>query len=201
MKKSCSLLLFVLLVSGCMNFNHVDIPEVKNKKPRTKPTIGIKVGDFKQYCDGDIDTKDIVSNEKMGLNCLAGLLNPWKEGKLIKGYQPIGKFKKIPDYTLVLNGAINKDSSTALNIASTLTLFIIPSYATASFDLSFILINNKNKEEFRANLKTSFTTWVNIIFLPVFPLFWIRMDNRINDRAMFLYHQFKEQGAFYTQDT
>ena len=190
------LLVTMFLLAGCMNFNHVDIPEVHNKEPKTIPTIGIKVGDFKQYCDGEIDTRNIISNEQMGLNCLAGMLAPWKNGELIKEYQPIEKYKKIPDYTLVLNGFINEDSSTTLNIVSALTLFIIPSYITASFDLSFVLINNTTKEEYKNNLKTSFTTWKDLVFLPLFPLFWIRMDNRITDKSMYMYHLLNEQGAF-----
>jgi hypothetical protein len=196
MRTICILLVTIFLISGCMNFNHVDIPEVHNKEPKTKPAIGIKVGDFKQYCDGEIDTRDIISNEKMGLNCLAGILNPWENGKLIKEFQAVGKYKKLPDYTLMLNGSIDEDSSTTLNIVSALTLFIIPSYTTASFDLSFVLINNSTKEEFKKNLKTSFTVWKDLIFLPVFPFFWIRMDNRITDKSMFMYHQFNEEGAF-----
>ncbi len=195
--KSLSLFFISLfLITGCMNFNHVDIPEVQINEPTIKPTIGIKVADFKQYYDGKIDYENVVSNEKMGLNCLAGVLNPWKAEKLIKNYKAIEKYKKLPDYTLVLNGHINAGSSIALNILSPLTLFIIPSYKTASFNLSFVLINNNTQEEFIENLNTSFTTWVDLIFLPVFPLFWIRMDNRITDRSMFIYHLFKEKGAF-----
>ena len=189
-------LVSLFLLSGCMNFNHVNIPEVQNKKPKTKPTIGIKVGDFKQYCDGKLDTRNIISNEKMGLNCLAGILTPWKDGKLIKEYQPIEKYKNVPDYTLILNGSINEDSSTTLNIVSALTLFIIPSYTTASFNLSIVLINNETKKELKKSLKTSFTTWKDLIFLPVFPLFWIRMDNGLTARSMYLYHLLREQGAF-----
>jgi hypothetical protein len=93
-------------------------------------------------------------------------------------------------------GSVNEDSSTALNIVSALTIFIIPSYVTASFDLSLVLTDNRTKEEYRENLKTSFTTWKDLIFLPVFPLFWIRMDNGLTARSMYLYHLLREQGAF-----
>ncbi|HJO93945.1 MAG TPA: hypothetical protein QF753_11130 [Victivallales bacterium] len=182
-----------------MNFNKNTIPQVQNKVPITKPDIAVKVGDFKQYYNGKIDTRGIISNKKMGENCIKGLLDPWMQDKFINNFMSEKQYKKTADYTLVLNGKLHEKSSPTLNIISILTLFIVPSYVKTEFDLSLELTDNKTKQVYKQPFKASFTVWKDLIFLPLFPVFWIRMDNRRFDKSMYLYHNFIKQGTFNTQ--
>ena len=196
MKKLLLTVFTALLLSGCMNFNKFDIPDVTIDVPKSKPIIGLVVGNFKQYDNGSPISSKIISNKDMGMNCMRGLLDPWKKNELIGDFAPLEKLKKNPDYILTINGTIDENSSNALNIISLLTVFIVPAYQDVDFKLSFVLTDNKNGKDFEGNFDNAFTIWKNLIFLPVCPLFWVRMDRRIYKRSMFLYSKFAKQGAF-----
>lgn len=189
-------LLLVSLLSSCMCFDRSNLPEITNKQPEKKPSIAMEVGNFKQYYNSKIDDRGIISNKKMGLNCLTGILEPWKNSKLISNYKKLSDYKKIPNYTMTINGSIYQEASPTLNIFSAVTIFIIPSYNTTTFDLILELKNNNTGQTYTSRLYSSFTIWKELIFLPLFPLFWSDMDYGRMKKSMFLYNEFKKQDAF-----
>jgi len=179
-----------------MCFEHTTLPEIKNSPPKEKFSIEMQVGDFKQYYNNKIDKRGIISDKDMGYNCLVGIVEPWKNSKLISSYEKETDKKAHQAYTLNVDGKITQIASPTLNIFSVITLFIIPSYNTTTFDLKMKLKDNATGKIFNATLYSSFTIWKELIFLPLFPLFLSDMDEGRLSKSMHLYHEFKKQGAF-----
>ena len=191
------ILTFFLSLSGCMTFNNGELPETKTPPPPThKPIIEMKVGKVQQKLNGEGASRGIISNKSLGNSIFNVMLGTWKNKGLIEDYDNIGDLSEKPDYTLTLNGFRNEDMSWFGGILCGLTFFIIPTSGTLEFDMNFILIDNHTGEEYKCDLKNSMTTWMNIVFLPVFFLAPIGNHNMWVDTAMYAYNDFYKQGAF-----
>ncbi len=120
----------------------------------------------------------------------------WKNKDIIADYDFAGELKKLPDYTLTVSGERNEDSSIIGAVLCGLTLMLIPSSSTLTYDLNLEFVNNHTQKHFTVKAKNGVTTWMQILLLPALPVSWIGANNMINDVADYTYDELRKQGAF-----
>ena len=124
------------------------------------------------------------------------MLKRWKSQDLIADYGVSGKINKSPEYTMTINGIRNEDGSIAGSIFTGLTLYLIPSSQTLTYDLDVDFVNNKAKKRYNSKVKNALTNWQQILLLPATPFFWVGSSNMMSDMGDYLYEDLRKQGAF-----
>lgn len=146
--------------------------------------------------NGEGQNRGIMSGTSV-LNALNdSMMERWKRKDIISEYSKTGDLKKDPDYTLILSGVRNEDGSVLGSFLSGLTLLIIPTSTTLTYDMKIDFVNNHTKKHYEVKAKNAVTTWMQILLLPVFPFSWIGTNNMINDIADYSYIELEQQDAF-----
>lgn len=195
--KKLTLPLLLSALTGCVTINEelIRTPE-PTLATRHKPTIETKTGQLIQTLNGHGDNAGVLSGTTV-LDALAkGMMARWEDRELISDYGKPGKLDQAPDYTITLSGKRDEDSSIAGAILSGLSLMILPTSATLTYDIDVEMTNHKTKKTYITHVKNAVTTWMNILLFPALPLSWLGSHHAINDMADYTYNDFKAQGAF-----
>jgi len=196
MKKIILVLLAMVVLSGCMTFNEamlrkVDIPKQQNPEV----IVETKTGDLVQKFNGT-PKRGVMSGTTVLNAVVKSMMNRWKKKGLIAEFGVAGKLDKKPDFTLIVSGVRDEEGSMLGAVLCGITLYIIPTSSTLIYDLDVELVNNKTQQHYFVKVKNGATTWMEIIFLPLFPIFWIGGHNALVDMADYAYDELKQQGAF-----
>lgn len=199
MKKTFLILIFAgLILQGCMTVNRQMLGKVDVYPPAPKATalVEVKTGEFTQTLNGDKIDKDALPGNVV-LNALANsMMMRWKRNNIIAGYNYAGSLQTLPDYTIILSGASNKDSSSARNLLCGLTLMLIPASTTMTYDLNIELINNHSKKHYQVKAKNAVTRYTQLFLLPTLPFASTGNQEMLQDIADFTYDELRKQGAF-----
>lgn len=190
----CSIL---AMLSGCMTYNEEmlrKVPEVK--APARAAVIETKVGDFIQRLNREGTNAGPLSNTALANQVIKLIMDRWEDLGIVADYGKPGEIKGTPDYTLILSGARDEEGSIGLAVLSGLTLMLLPTSSTLTYDLNVELIDNKTSRHYEAKAKNAVTTVMEILFLPALPFSWIGGKHAVDDIADHLYHELHAQGAF-----
>jgi hypothetical protein len=187
----------ITMLTGCMTVNEGMLRKVNIVPPHKKgATIEIKTGELIQKLNGTGRNEGVFSGTTVLDAVGKSIMMRWKNKEIIADYGSSGDLKNNPDYTLTLSGIRNEDGSMAGAVLSGLTLMLLPSSSTLTYDLNFDFVNNHNKKHYSVKAKNATTTWMQILLLPALPFSWIGSNNMINDIADYSYYELSKQGAF-----
>lgn len=196
MKKIMLALVAMVMLSGCMTFNEamlrkVDIPRQQNPEA----IVETKTGDLVQNFNG-APKRGVMSGTTVLNAVVKSMMDRWKKKGLIADFGAAGKLDKKPDFTLIVSGVRDEEGSVLGAVLCGITLYIIPTSSTLVYDLDVELVNNKTQQHYFVKVKNGVTTWMEIIFLPFFAIFWVGSHNMLVDMADYSYDELKQQGAF-----
>jgi hypothetical protein len=160
-------------------------------------TVEIKTGELIQQFNGYGSNPLGISGTTV-LNAVAeSIMNRWKNKDIITDYVlSEEELNKKPDYTIILSGTRNEESSIVAAELCGLTLMIIPTVSTLTYDLNLEFINNHTHKHYFVKAKNATTTWIDIFLLPALPFFWIGAHEMLTDIADYSYDELQKQGAF-----
>jgi hypothetical protein len=187
----------VVGLTGCVTVNkemlrHSQLPS----SAAYRGVVEVKNGDLVQKLNNEGTNRGVLSGATLIDAVSTAILKRWKGNDLISDYGSPGSLEKEPDYTLSLSGVRNEDSSIAGAIFSGLTLMLIPTSATLTYDLNAEFINNRTHKKYIVPFKNGVTTYTQILLLPVLPFSWIGSSNMLADMSDYLYAELSKQGAF-----
>jgi len=192
-----TLLAMVVLLSGCVTLNESMLRKVDSiHAPQKAVIVETKMGELVQKLNGEGANRGVFSGNTVGNQVTKLIMNRWKDKDIISDYGPPGDLKSKPDYTFILSGSRNEDSSIAGAVFSGLTFMLLPSTTTLTFDLNAELIDNRTGQKYQAKAKNGVTSVMQILLLPALPFSWIGNKNAFDDIADHLYSEFYAQGAF-----
>jgi hypothetical protein len=189
--------LLLIALSGCVTVNEEMLRKVSISPPQKQAmTVEVKTGELIQKLNGEGQNRGVLSGTTV-LNAVAkSMMIRWKNKDIIADYGSAGELKKEPDYTIILSGVRNEDGSIAGAVLSGLTLMLLPSSSTLTYDLNVEFINNHTQKHYTVKAKNAVTTWMQILLLPALPFSWIGSNNMLNDIADYSYDELRKQGAF-----
>lgn len=200
LKISSALGALLIMLSGCMSINEEMLRKVDITPPSQQPlTVELKIGEFIQKLNGEGQNRGVLSGTTVLGAIGEAMMSRWQDKKAIADYAKTGELKRDPDYTVILSGTRNEDGSIAGAVLSGLSLLLIPTSATLTYDLSFELINNRNQKHYTVKAKNAVTTWMQILLFPALPFSLVGSNNMINDIADYSYNELRKQGAFNEQ--
>lgn len=190
-------LLSVSLLSGCVSINEEMLRKVEVTPPQNNlPIIEVKTGELVQKFNGKGDNRGVLSGTTV-LNAIGkSMMTRWQNQDLIDDYGFSGDLEQNPDYTLTLSGVRNEDGSIAGAVLTGISLFLIPTSSTLTYDLNIEVTNNHTQEKHAVKAKNAVTTWMQLLLFPAVPFSWIGSNNMINDIADYSYEELRKQGAF-----
>jgi hypothetical protein len=195
--KAVICILVLLSLSGCLTLNEGMLRKVDSiQVPQKSALVETKIGEFVQKLNGEGANRGVLANTTVGNSVVKMIMNRWERKGIVDDYGAPGDLKGKPDYTLVLSGSRNEDTSIAGAVFSGLTLMLLPSTTTLTFDLNAELIDNRTGQKYHATAKNGVTSVMQILLLPALPFSWIGTKNAFDDIADHLYSEFHEQGAF-----
>lgn len=195
--KELTVLSLLVVLSGCVTVNEEMLRKVSITPPQKQTmTVEVKTGELIQKLNGEGQNRGVLSGTTV-LNAVAkSMMMHWKNKDIIGDYGFSGELKKEPDYTITLSGVRNEDGSMAGAVLSGLTLMLLPSSSTLTYDLNLEFINNHTQKHYTVKAKNAVTTWMQILLLPALPFSWIGSNNMLNDIADYSYDELRKQGAF-----
>ncbi len=198
-KTTCRLVLLLplILLVGCVSVNEGMLRTVAIVPPQNKnKLIEIKSGELVQQLNGEGQNRGVLSGTTV-LNAIGkSMMARWKNKDIVADYGFAGDLKKDPDYTVTVSGIRNEDGSMIGAVLTGLTLMLIPSTATLTYDLNIEFVNNHTHKHYTVKAKNAVTTWMQILLMPALPFSWIGSNNMINDIADYSYEELRKQGAF-----
>jgi hypothetical protein len=199
MKKIFLILIFISSIfQGCMTINKQLLAGVDVYPPAQKASavIEVKAGEFIQTLNGDKINKDALPGSVVSNTLAKSIMMRWKQNNIIAGYYLAGSAQAQPDYTVIVSGASNKDVSTVRNILCGLTLMIIPTSTTLTYDLNIELINNHSQKHYQVKAKNAVTKYTQLFLLPALPFSSTGGREMLQDIADYTYEELRKQGAF-----
>lgn len=195
--KQLIIIVILVLLTGCITVNEEMLRKASISPPQNQSVIvEVKTGELIQKLNGEGQNRGVLSGKTV-LNAVAeSMMAHWKYEDLIEDYGSPGELEKEPDYTLTISGVRNEDGSIAGAVLSGLTLLIIPTSSTLTYDLDIDFVNNHTQKHYYVKAKNAVTTWMQILLLPAFPFAWIGANNSMNDIADYVYYDLNRQGAF-----
>jgi hypothetical protein len=195
--KQLMVLGLLVLLTGCVTVNEEMLRKVSVSPPQKQIMIvEVKTGELIQKLNGEGQNRGVLSGTTV-LNAVAkSMMMRWKNKDIIADYGFSGELKKEPDYTITLSGVRNEDGSIAGAVLSGLTLMLLPSSSTLTYDLNLEFINNHTQKHYTVKAKNAVTTWMQILLLPALPFSWIGSNNMLNDIADYSYDELCKQDAF-----
>jgi hypothetical protein len=196
MKRIILVLLAMVMLGGCMTYNEkmlrkVDIPKQQNPQV----IVEIRKGDFVETLNGN-PLRQGTSTRAVLNEVVDTMMNRWKDKGLIADFGPAEKWTKKPDFTLFISGARHEEGSEFLATLCGTTLGIIPASSKLIYELGVILANNKTQRLYLVKVKNGATMWMQIIFLPLFPISKKGIHEMMIDMADYAYDELRQQGAF-----
>jgi len=187
----------IVSLTGCMTVNEGMLRKVNVVPPQKQGmTVEIKTGELIQKLNGTGQNQGVFSGTTVLDGVGKSMMARWKSKDIIADYGSSGDLKKNPDYTLTLSGVRNEDGSMAGAVLSGLTLMLLPSSSTLTYDLNLDFVNNHTQKQYTVKAKNAVTTWMQILLLPALPFSWIGGSNMLNDIADYSYDELNKQGAF-----
>lgn len=185
------------LLTGCMTINEGMLKKVSVTPPQNQTRIvEIKTGELVQQLNGKGDNRGVLSGTTV-LNAVAkSMMIRWENKDIISDYGFPGDLKKEPDYTITLSGVRNEDGSIAGAVLSGLTLMLLPSSSTLTYDLNVDFVNHHTNKHYTVKAKNAVTTWMQLLLFPALPFSWIGSNNMLNDIADYSYDELRKQNAF-----
>jgi hypothetical protein len=195
--KRFTVLIVLFCLVGCVTVNEEMLRKVSVFPPQ-KPamTVEVKTGDLIQTLNGEGQNRGVLSGTTVLKSVATSMMLRWKDKGIIADYAFPGDLKKEPDYTIILSGTKNEDSSILAAILSGLTFIIIPTSSTLTYDLNIEFINNHTQKHYIVKAKNAVTIWMQIFLLPAVPFSWIGSHNMVNDIADYSFDELQKQGAF-----
>lgn len=189
-----------MCLAGCVTVNEQMLRKVIIQTPEKKiASVEIRAGELIQKFNGE-GNGGLLSNKSV-LNAVAkSVMIRWKDNNIIENYGFSGELGGPPDYTLTFSGVRNEDGSIAGSILSGLTMMIIPSSSTITYDLNLELVNNSTKKAYNVKATNGSTLWIQILLLPALPFSMIGAMDSLRDIADYSYVEFSNQGAFRVAD-
>jgi len=199
MKKLFLIIIFISFVlQGCMTVNRQMLGKVDVEPPTQKAAaiVEVKAGDFVQTLNGGKPDKDALPGPVALRGIARTILTSWKRSNIIAGYYFEGSTRSIPDYTIIISGSSNKESSTLRNVLCGLTLMLIPASTTMTYDLNIELINNHSRKHYHVKAGNSVTEYRQLFLLPAVLFYSQGGQEMLQDIADYTYDEFKKQGTF-----
>lgn len=195
--KQLTIIGMLVFLTGCVTVNEEMLRKVSITSPQNQAmTVEVKTGELIQKLNGEGQNRGVISGTTV-LNAIGkSMMMRWKNKDIIADYGFSGELKKVPDYTVTLSGVRNEDGSMIGAVLSGLTLMLIPSSSTLTYDLNLEFVNNHTHKHYTVKAKNAVTTWMQILLLPALPFSWIGSNNMINDIADYSYDDLSKQGAF-----
>jgi len=194
---TASILLLSLGSVGCITTGGKELPEITTSEPGFRPSVEYSVSPaFSFHLDGG----KLVTSNRMGNEINDAILDRWRDKEVIRSYSYAkpGQSPGSADYSLVLMGMQDGDSSIALQIISGLTLFVIPYYVDTRFSLEYELVERTSGRRYRAAANNEFVTVVSLLLLPISPFMQGARHRALSRIADHVYQDLHEQGAFQT---
>jgi hypothetical protein len=183
-------------LSGCVTVNEQMLPKRDTPPPVVRGLVEYDVGDVKQLLNGETSPGGLTSSHTAVDSFGKGLLNRWKSRQLIDDYGHAGELKSAPAYRLTLSGDIKEQGSILGAVATGLTLYLIPSSSTMTYDLTARFTHVGRNQTYTVPIRNGSTTWMQILLLPALPFGWMGASHMIEDTADYLYSELHKQGAF-----
>lgn len=187
----------LLLCQGCMTFNGAELP--RRELPDVhefRPLIATEIGEVILLYNGKDSLKPPMSARGIGDRAMSAVLTRWKGAKLIEDYDPPGELDGEPSYKLRISGTQNEQGSFFASFVTGFTLFIFPSSSTLEWEWNWELTDLSRNKTFTVSTKNSLTTWMQLIFLPVFPFSIVGAMNADSSLSSYVYDEFAKQGAW-----
>ncbi|MFM2007793.1 MAG: hypothetical protein RLZZ09_3448 [Pseudomonadota bacterium] len=183
-------------LTGCVTFNEQMLPKRDAPPPPARGVVEWSVGDVKQLLNGESSPGGLASTQS-GVSAFGqGMLNRWKSRELIADYGRAGELKTPPAYRLKLSGQIQESASILGSVATGLSLFLIPSSSTLTYNLKAEFTDLARNQTWTVPIRNGSTTWMQILLFPATPFGWMGASHMIEDTADYLYAELHKQGAF-----
>lgn len=194
--KSILVWIALALLSGCAYMTEgTKLPPIKPLPASSSPPlIEQSVGDFAFTLEGG----KMVTSNYAGKILNENILESWEDRKYIRDYDYVesGRFTGKADYNLTLSGSQYGASSIGMQILSGLTLFLIPSKTTMSYDVQYTLVDVKTGKKFTGSVEESNKSYIELFLMFAFPFGIINEKNMFERMGDHLYQQLYQQGAF-----
>lgn len=195
--KKILILLSVIVISGCVTLNEEMLRKVNVIPPKVQTgLVELKAGEIVQQLNGEGQNRGILSNTTIAEAMGKGILSRWESENIIADYAVPGALKRDPEYTMTISGTKNEDGSIIGAVFTGLSLYLIPSSQTLTYDLNIEFVNNQSKKHYNVKAKNAMTSWQQILLLPAIPFSWIGSHHMIQDTADYIYEELRKQGAF-----
>jgi hypothetical protein len=197
-----SLFLFLAPFCGCITFNGKELPQARPTAPENpEAVVAVHVDEFERTHNGKHGDIGRMNEGSLGRNVVKQIARFWKQKGLIDDFGFPGELNAPATYRLSLSGTVDENSSLVAAFFTGLTLYLIPSSAHTTYDLTARLERLEGEQvtgTYEARAENSFTLWQWIVFLPVTPLGSVVWGTygADRDRSLFLYQEFCKQGAF-----
>jgi len=186
-------------LTGCVTFNEQMLPKRDAPPPAARGTVEWSVGDVRQLLNGESSPGGLASTQS-GVSAFGqGMLNRWKSRELIADYGRAGELKAPPAYRLKLSGEIQESASILGSVVTGLSLFLIPSSSTLTYNLKADFTDIARNRTWTVPIRNGSTTWMQILLFPATPFGWMGASHMIEDTADYLYAELHNQGAFESQ--
>ena len=183
-------------LTGCVTFNEQMLPKRDAPPPAARGTVEWSVGDVRQLLNGESSPGGLASTQS-GVSAFGqGMLNRWKSRELIADYGRAGELKAPPAYRLKLSGEIQESASILGSVVTGLSLFLIPSSSTLTYNLKAEFTHLSRNQTWTVPIRNGSTTWMQILLFPATPFGWMGASHMIEDTADYLYAELHKQGAF-----
>jgi len=187
----------VVLFSGCLSVNEKLLPKTTViNPPKQAGTLEVKKGPFIQKLNDEGDHRGVVSNTTLLNSVSDNIFNRWKSKNIVSSFGTAGRLTGPPDYTVTISGYRNEDASIFGAVICGLSLYIIPTTCTLTFDLDFEFVNNRTKKKYAVKAKNAVTTYQQLFLLPCLPFSFNGNTEMFNDIADYTYEDLRKQGAF-----
>ncbi len=187
----------VSLLSGCVSVNEKMVRKTGPIAPPSQPpVVELKMGEFIQKLNGEGDHRGVVSNQTVQRTVGDKILGRWQSKGLISGFGLPGQLTGDPRYTLTIGGERNEDMSWAGSVFTGLSLYLIPSSTTITYDLALVLTDNKTGKQYTSKIKNGATIYQQLFLIPAIPFSLAGMNGAIDDIADYAFVDFQKQGAF-----
>lgn len=197
MKKLMVVFGLLFFLTGCMMINEQMLRKVNMFPPQKQEmTVEVKTGKLIQKLNGEGQNRGVFSGTTVLNSVAKSIMTRWKEKNIIADYAFPGELKKEPDYTITLSGERNEDGSMLAALLGGLTLGILPSSVTLTYELDFEFINNHTQKHYNVKVKNAVTTISQIFLIVALPVSMTGATDAINDMADNLYDELNKQGAF-----
>lgn len=198
-KLACAISAVALSTTACLSINNKELPRIRPEKVADGHIIlSVLPGEFEKTHNGRTTDLSAMGKGVISKHEPRSVARAWSTRKIVKEWGAPGELDAPATHKLTMNGTIDENSSIFASIMTGATLYLIPSTATMSHDLTATVERVADGAKFTATAKNSYTIWQWIGFAPLTPFLsvvWGGLGAE-NDRAFHLYQQLSEQGAF-----